>query len=149
MFSRISEVGPNRKLVPSTPRLSFWMVWFGHNPCLHPLFLHHCSHVSQPKIGHCSIQGARFLPSDESRSTLKKDCFSFCLNNFLLMHIRPTVDCGFDGHCQDLKEICLCQRTKQMTFWEIGLGLWQTAQFVYNSGGSTGGAGKPRPPYYF
>ena len=24
MFSRISDVGPNRKLVPSTPRLSFW-----------------------------------------------------------------------------------------------------------------------------
>ena len=32
MFSRISEVGPNRKLVPSTPRLSFWTVWFRHNP---------------------------------------------------------------------------------------------------------------------
>ena len=32
MFSRISEVGPNRKLVPSTPRLSFWTVWFSHNP---------------------------------------------------------------------------------------------------------------------
>ena len=27
MFSRISEVGPNRKLVPSTSRLSFWTVW--------------------------------------------------------------------------------------------------------------------------
>ena len=26
MFSRISEVDPNRKLVPSTPRLSFWTV---------------------------------------------------------------------------------------------------------------------------
>ena len=32
MFSRISEVGPNRKLVPSTPQLSFWTVWFSHNP---------------------------------------------------------------------------------------------------------------------
>ena len=32
MFSRISEVGPNRKLVPSTPRLSFWTVWFRYNP---------------------------------------------------------------------------------------------------------------------
>ena len=32
MFSRISEVGPNRKLVPSTPRLSLWTVWFRHNP---------------------------------------------------------------------------------------------------------------------
>ena len=32
MFSRISEVGPNQKLVPSTPRLSFWTVWFRHNP---------------------------------------------------------------------------------------------------------------------
>ena len=31
MFSRISEVGPNRKLVPSNPRLSFWTVWFRHN----------------------------------------------------------------------------------------------------------------------
>ena len=31
MFSRISEVGPNWKLVPSTPRLSFWTVWFRHN----------------------------------------------------------------------------------------------------------------------
>ena len=26
VFSRISEVGPNRKLIPSTPRLSFWTV---------------------------------------------------------------------------------------------------------------------------
>ena len=34
MFSRISEVGPNRKLIRSTPRLSFWTVWFRHNP--HP-----------------------------------------------------------------------------------------------------------------
>ena len=34
MFSRISEVGPNRKLVPSTPRLSFWTVSFRHN---HPI----------------------------------------------------------------------------------------------------------------
>ena len=31
MFSRISEVGSNRKLVPSNPRLSFWTVWFRHN----------------------------------------------------------------------------------------------------------------------
>ena len=30
-----------------------------------------------------------------------------------------------------------------MTFWKIGVGLWSTAHFVYNSGGSTGGAGKP------
>ena len=29
MFSRISEVGP--KLVSSTPRLSFWTVWFRHS----------------------------------------------------------------------------------------------------------------------
>ena len=27
--------------------------------------------------------------------------------------------------------------------------LWSTAHFVYNSGGSTGRAGKPRPPSYF
>ena len=63
-----------------------------------PLPYHHCSHVSQPKIGHCSIQGARFLPPDDSRSTLKKDCFSLCLNNCLLMHTRPTVECGFYGN---------------------------------------------------
>ena len=34
MFSRISEVGPNRKLVPSTPRLSFRLgklLGFGQN----------------------------------------------------------------------------------------------------------------------
>ena len=31
MSSRISEVGLNRKLVSSTPRLSFWTVWFRHN----------------------------------------------------------------------------------------------------------------------
>ena len=36
-----------------------------------------------------------------------------------------------------------------MTFWEIGVGLWSTAHFVYNSGGSTGGAAKPRPPLLF
>ena len=34
----------------------------------------------------------------------------------------------------------MCQRTKQKTFWEIGVGLWSTAHFVYNSGGSRGGA---------
>ena len=28
----------------------------------------------------------------------------------------------------------------QMTFWEIGVGLWSTAHFVYNSGRSRGGA---------
>ena len=27
----LSKVGPNRKLVPSSPRLSFWTVWFRHN----------------------------------------------------------------------------------------------------------------------
>ena len=32
MFPRISEVGPNGKLVPSAPRLSSWTVWFRHNP---------------------------------------------------------------------------------------------------------------------
>ena len=26
-----SESGPNRKVVPSTPRLSFWAVFFRHN----------------------------------------------------------------------------------------------------------------------
>ena len=34
----------------------------------------------------------------------------------------------------------MCQQTKQMTFWEIGVGLWSTAHFVYNSGGFRGGA---------
>ena len=34
----------------------------------------------------------------------------------------------------------MCQQTKQMTFCEIGVGLWSTAHFVYNSGGSRGGA---------
>ena len=62
------------------------------------------------------------------------------------MHTRPTVDCGFYGHCEDLKEVCLSQRTKQMTFWEIGVRLWSTAQFVYNSGGSRGGAWEALAP---
>ena len=40
----------------------------------------------------------------------------------------------------------MCQRTKEMTFWEAGVGLWSTAHFVYNSGGSRGGArGGPFP----
>ena len=34
----------------------------------------------------------------------------------------------------------MCQRTKQITFREIGVGLWSTAHFVYNSGRSRGGA---------
>ena len=38
MFSRISEVGPNRQLVPSTPRLSFWTVWFRHYPWGHQVW---------------------------------------------------------------------------------------------------------------
>ena len=32
IFPMLADVGPNRKLVPSTPRLSFWAVWFRHNP---------------------------------------------------------------------------------------------------------------------
>ena len=41
----------------------------------------------------------------------------------------------------------MSQRTKQMTFWEIGLGLWSTAHFVYKmSGGSRGGAWEARAP---
>ena len=56
------------------------------------------------------------------------------------MHTRPTVDWGFYGHCQDLKQVCLGQRIKEMTFWETGVGLWSTAHFVYNSGRSGGGA---------
>ena len=65
------------------------------------------------------------------------------------MHTRPTVDFGFFEHCQDLKEVCLCQRTKQMTFWEIGVGLWSMAHFGYNSGGSRGGAWGARVPLLF
>ena len=45
----------------------------------------------------CSVQGARLLPSDDSKSTMKKDCVSLCLNNCLLMHTWPTVGCGFYG----------------------------------------------------
>ena len=33
-----------------------------------------------------------------------------------------------------------------MTFWETGVELWSTAHFVYNSGGSRGGARGARPP---
>ena len=32
----------------------------------------------------CSIQGARFLSSDYSRSTMKQDCFSLCLTTAYL-----------------------------------------------------------------
>ena len=47
----------------------------------------------------CSVQGARFLPYDDLKSTMKQDCFSLSLDNCLLMHTRPTVDYGFYGHC--------------------------------------------------
>ena len=43
----------------------------------------------------------------------------------------------------------MCQRTKQMTFWEIGVGLWSTAHFVSNSGGSRGGAWEACAPLLF
>ena len=43
----------------------------------------------------------------------------------------------------------MCQRTKEMTFWEAGVGLWSTAHFVYNSGGSRGGAMGGRSPIIF
>ena len=36
-----------------------------------------------------------------------------------------------------------------MTFWEIGVGLWSTAHFVYNSGRSRGGAWEARAPLLF
>ena len=36
-----------------------------------------------------------------------------------------------------------------MTFWEIGVGLWSTAYFVYNSGGSRGGAWEARAHLLF
>ena len=92
------------------------------------------------------IQGILFLPSNNSRSTMKQYSLSLCLNNFLLMRTRPAVDWGFYGHCKDLKDVCLCRQTKQMTFWETGVGLWSTAHFVYNSCRSRVGAqGTPTP----
>ena len=36
-----------------------------------------------------------------------------------------------------------------MTFWEIGVGLWSTAHFGYNSGRSRGGAWGARAPLLF
>ena len=36
----------------------------------------------------CSFQGARFLPSDDSRSTMKQDCFSLCLNSLRGRHFK-------------------------------------------------------------
>ena len=36
-----------------------------------------------------------------------------------------------------------------MTFWEIGVGLWSTAHFVSNSGGSRGGAWEACAPLLF
>ena len=36
-----------------------------------------------------------------------------------------------------------------MTFWEIGVGLWSMAHFVYNSGGFRGGAWEARAPLLF
>ena len=44
----------------------------------------------------------------------------------------------------------MCQQTKQlMTFWEIGVGLWSTAHFGYNSGRSRGEAWGMRAPLLF
>ena len=36
-----------------------------------------------------------------------------------------------------------------MTFWEIGVGIWSTAHFGYNSGGFRGGAWGARAPVLF
>ena len=36
-----------------------------------------------------------------------------------------------------------------MTFWEIEVGLWSTAHFVYNSGRSRGGAWEAQAPLLF
>ena len=36
-----------------------------------------------------------------------------------------------------------------MTFWEIGVGLWSTAHFVYNNGGCRGGAWEARASLFF
>ena len=95
-----------------------------------PLPYYHRSHVSQPKIGQsqiflktsCSIQGVRFLPSNDSRSTMKQDRFSLCLNNRLLMLTQLSITDSMDS-VKIFKRVCLCQRIKQMTFWEIGVGL--------------------------
>ena len=43
----------------------------------------------------------------------------------------------------------MCQQTKQMIFWEIGVGLWSTAHFGYNSVRSRGGAWGARAPLLF
>ena len=43
----------------------------------------------------------------------------------------------------------LVPQTKKMTFWEIGVGLWSTAHFVSNSGGSRGGAWVAQAPLLF
>ena len=43
----------------------------------------------------------------------------------------------------------LVPRTKQMTFWKIGVGLRSMAHFVYNSGGSRGGAREAQAPLLF
>ena len=45
----------------------------------------------------------------------------------------------------------MCQRAfyKQMTFWEIVVGLWSMAHFVYNSGRSRGGAWEAQAPRLF
>ena len=36
-----------------------------------------------------------------------------------------------------------------MTFWEIGVGLWSMAHFVYNSGRPRGGAWEAQAPLLF
>ena len=36
-----------------------------------------------------------------------------------------------------------------MTFWEIGVGIWSTAYFGYNSGAFRGGAWGARAPVLF
>ena len=93
----------------------------GGGACPHPPSLPppHRSHVSQPKTGESGNVSIYWTP---------------CLPGQLLFaDSMDTVKIS--------KRFAYDQCTKQMTFWEIGVyvGLWSTAHFVYNSGGSRGG----------
>ena len=99
-----------------------------------PLPYHHCCHVSQPKLvkwNCCSIQGVRFLPSDDSRSTMKQDRFSLCLNNCLLMRTQLSIADSIDTVKISKRFACANELNK----WHFGngVGLWSTARFVYDN----------------
>ena len=101
--------------------------------CPNLLSYHHCSHVSWPKTGQVEMLRFYWTPVVASR-----------------VHVfYPPMTREAPWSRNVLACVCLCQQTKQMTFWEIGVGLWSTAHFGYNSGGSRGGAWEPRapPPY--